>query len=118
MYGGFQPPAVTIGDTQFTVSNGLNRNTVPYAAIRSIEIDSELPAIGMKTNGFAARNTLRGNFRVDKWGTARIYINADVPPFVVVDTGERHIVVNLADPARTRQLYVDLKSHIARNAKR
>jgi hypothetical protein len=118
IYEGFQPPAVTVGDTQFTVSNGLYRNTVSYSTIRSIELDSELPAIGMKTNGFAARNTLRGNFRVDTWGTARLYVNADVPPFVVVDTGERHIAINFADPMRTRGLYADLKSHIARNAKR
>lgn len=117
-YVGFQPPAVTVGETQFTVSNGMYRNTVPYASIRSIEIGSGLPAIGMKTNGFAARNTLRGSFRVNTWGTARLYINADVPPFVVVDTGEQHIVVNFADPGRTRALYADLKSHIARNAKR
>lgn len=118
VYSGLQPPTVTVGATQFTVSNGLYRNTVPYDTIRTVKLESELPRIGMKTNGFAVRNTLRGNFRVDTWGTARLYVNADVPPFVVVEAGDSHIAVNFADPAQTRTLYADIRTHMAHSAQR
>jgi len=116
-YVGFQPPAVAVGDTQFTVSNGLYRNTVPYDTIRSVTIESALPRIGLKTNGFAARNTLRGSFRVDKWGASRLYVNLDAPPFVVVQSGDSHLAVNFSDPAQTRKLYADIRTHMNRSGR-
>ena len=112
MYAGFQPPRVIVGDTQFTVTNGLYRNTVPYDTIRTVTIETELPQIGLKTNGFAARNTLRGSFRVDKWGPSRLYVDLDAPPFVVVQAGDAHLAVNFSDPAQTRKLYADIRTHM------
>ncbi len=114
IYSGFQPPDVQVSDEAISIRNGLYRSVVPYDAIRSVELESGLPRIGLKTNGFAARNLLRGNFRVYEWGPSRLYINADVPPFVVIQTGDTHVVVNFADPERTRRLYADLRTHMAR----
>jgi hypothetical protein len=117
LYEGFQPPAVVVGDTQFTVSNGLYRNSVSYDTIRTVTIERELPRIGLKTNGFAARNTLRGSFRVDKWGPSRLYVNLDAPPFVVVQSGDLHLAVNFSDPAQTQKLYSDIRTRMGRSTR-
>ena len=117
LYTGFRPPAVTIADNAFSVSNGFYRNTVPFDAMKAVTLESELPRIGPKTYGFSARNTLRGSFRLDNWGASRLYVNLDAPPFVVIRTADNHVVVNFTEPERTRRLYVDLRTHMARGAR-
>jgi hypothetical protein len=116
-YFGFQPPAVSLADDALSVSNGLYRNTIRYSTIRSARLDFSIPRIGVKTNGFAAGDTLRGNFNVDRWGNARLYINRNSPPFVVIETDGHVVAVNFKDAVRTRALYEDLTSHLNRSGK-
>jgi hypothetical protein len=112
---GLRPPTAIAGFDSFYVSNGFYRDTIPYASVRSVTLEPALPRIGLKTNGFNAGNTLRGNFRLDGWGESRLYINRDAAPFVVIVTKEsRHVVVNFKEPEQTRELYKSVRSHIAR----
>jgi hypothetical protein len=117
LYTGFQPPAVIVTDSAVSVSSGFYRNTIPFDTIRALTLEPRLPRIGLKTNGFAARNTLRGSFRVDTWGASRLYVNLDAPPFVVIRSGDNHVAVNFSEPARTRQLFSDLAAHVDRTAR-
>ena len=112
VYFGFQPPKTMVGFDAFYVSNGLYRNTIAYDAMQSLTLEETLPNVGVKTNGFAAGKTLRGNFRVDGWGPSRLFVNLDQPPFVVIKTADTHVVVNFADPLQTRRLYSELKPHV------
>ena len=114
IYIGVQPPNVVVGYDSFYVSNGLYRDTIPYSSIQSVKLDADLPRIGMKTNGFAAFGTLRGNFNVDGWGNSRLFVNRNHPPFVVIETERRFFAINFEEPARTRALYDELKSHVGR----
>jgi len=111
-YFGLQPPTVIPGFDSLYVSNGLYRNVIPYASMQTVTLEDQLPRIGLKTNGFAFGQTLRGNFRVETWGTSRLYVNLAAPPFVVVQTADAHLAVNFVEPARTRRLYADLRSHL------
>jgi hypothetical protein len=117
VYAGLQPPTAIVGFDSLYVSNGFYRNTIPFASMRSVTLEDRLPRIGSKTNGSAIGNRLRGNFRVDTWGTSRLYVNLDTPPFVVVETPDNHVVVNFRDEARTRQLYAELRLHVTRSAR-
>lgn len=114
IYFGMQPPVVTLTDNALEVSAGMYSNKVPYSAMNSATLESTIPRVGLKTNGFASLHTLRGSFNVDGWGNSRLYINRDVPPFVVVRSGDRFLAVNFKDPERTRALYSDLTTHINR----
>jgi hypothetical protein len=96
------------------VSGGMYSNTVLYSAIRSATLDDMIPRIRLKTNGFAVANTLRGSFNLEGWGNGRLYINRDVPPFVVIRTGNTFVAVNFKEPQRTRDLYADLTARINR----
>jgi hypothetical protein len=114
VYLGFQPPVVALTSDAFEVSGGMYFNTVLYSVMRSATLDDTIPRIRLKTNGFAAGNTLRGSFNVEGWGNGRLYINRDVPPFVVIRTGNTFVVVNFKEPQRTRDLYADLTARISR----
>jgi len=113
-YFGLQPPTAIVGFDSFYVSNGLYRNTIPYASMRSATLETALPRIGLKMNGFGAGDTLRGSFNVDGWGNGRLYVNRNSPPFVVIRTGDSFVVVNFKDPGRTRALYGELAPHVDR----
>ena len=115
LYVGFQPPATALDDVAFSVSNGLYHNTIPYSSMRSVALEEAIPPIGLKTNGFAAGNTLRGSFNVDRWGNGRLYVNRDRPPFIVIRTEANFLVVNFKEPERTRTLYLDLTTRVSRS---
>jgi len=112
---GMQPPAVRVTADSFTVSNGPYSNTVPFRRIRTATLDGQIPRVRGKTNGFAAGDTLRGSFRVDTWGSARLYVNLNHPPFVVVRTEDGFVAVNFADPQRTRELYAEIRQGLDRS---
>jgi hypothetical protein len=115
LYVGFKPPVTALDDVALSVSNGLYHNTIPYSSMRSVSLEQTLPPIGLKTNGFAAGNTLRGSFNVDRWGNGRLYINRDQPPFIVIRMDANFLVVNFKEPERTRALYTDLTTRVNRS---
>jgi len=98
----------------FSVRNGLYSNTIPFRHITSATLDERIPRVGLKTNGFAAGSTLRGTFRVDSWGSARLYVNLDRPPFVVIRSPDGIVAVNFQDPERTREMYAQLRQSMDR----
>jgi hypothetical protein len=100
-----QPPAVEVSSEAFSAGLGMYGIEIPRASITSVELVDGLPRIQSRTNGFAAGGLLRGNFRLEAWGAGKLFINRSSPPFVVVRTANTFVVVNFADPARTRELY-------------
>jgi hypothetical protein len=115
LYVGFKPPTVVVEADRFSVKNGFYSVTVPYGEMRTVTLETALPGIVLRTNGFAAGQMLRGNFRLDEWGSGKLFINRDVPPFLVVRTAGAFVVVNFKDPALTRALYSDLTTQIDRS---
>jgi hypothetical protein len=116
-YAGLQPPAVTVAADGFSVRNGLSRDTIALRFITSAELDESLPRVERKVSGFAVGETLRGTFRLDTWGNARLYVNVDHPPFVVVRSPAGVLAVNFKDPERTRELYEELRRQLGSRAK-
>jgi hypothetical protein len=114
IYLGMQPPVVTLTDDALEVSAGMYSNKIMYSAMSSATLENTIPRVGLKTNGFAASHTFRGSFNVDGWGNSRLYVNRDMPPFVVIRSGGRFLAVNFKDAERTRALYSDLATHINR----
>jgi hypothetical protein len=115
VYLGLQPPVVSLTENALEVSGGMYSSTVVYSSMRSAALDDAIPPVRLKTNGFAAGNTLRGSFNVDGWGNGRLYINRDTPPFVVIRAGNSFVVVNFKNSERTRTLYTDLRAHLDRS---
>ena len=108
MYVYSQPPSVRLTDETFSTSLGFYGAEMRLADVQGVELADTLPRIQTRTNGYSAGGLLRGNFRLEQWGNGKLFINRNVPPYVVVRTRDTFVVVNFADPTQTRDLYEKL----------
>ncbi len=105
-----QPPSVELTDDTFSAGSGFYGADIPLSNIQSVELVDTLPRIQARTNGYSAGGILRGNFRLEQWGSGKLFINRTALPYVVVRTRDSFVVVNFAEPARTRDLYDTLRA--------
>ena len=115
IYSGLRPPVVSLTPDAFSVRNGLYSNTVPLRRITSLSLDNAIPRVRGRTNGFAAGETMRGSFKVEQWGSARLYLNLNHPPFVVIHTDDGVVAVNFVEARQTREMYAQLRQAIERS---
>lgn len=111
-----QPPAVELTDGTFSAGSGLYGAEIRLSDIQSVQLVDTLPRIQRRTNGYSAGGLLRGNFRLEQWGAGKLFINRGAPPYLVVRTRDSLVVLNFAEPARTRDLY-DTLSDLAQGRK-
>jgi len=112
-YAGSQPPRVTVSSEGFVVRGGFSQAAVQFTTIREVSLQDQIPRVVRKRNGFNAGNTLRGYFTLDVLGDGKIFINRDVPPYVVVKTSDSFVIVNFKNPQQTRALAEELRRHLA-----
>ena len=63
--------------------------------VRSVELIESIPPIEMKTDGFNLGETLKGDFRLEKWGTCKLFIESKSGPFILVTTSSGlKIIIN------------------------
>jgi hypothetical protein len=103
-----RPPVVTVNP------QGLGVETLFYGAsfaapdITAVSLETKLPRVLLKTNGFGGAGTLRGHFRVEGLGDGRLYVEQGFPPYVLVRLRQGFVVVNFREPERTRALYGEM----------
>jgi hypothetical protein len=107
-YVHLQPPALAVTADVFSARSGFYGVEIPLADVTRVTLEDQLPPIERRTNGFAAGDALRGYFRLAGLGRSQLFVNRSRPPFIVIVTGDGPVIVNYADPARTRQLYDQL----------
>ena len=100
-----QPPSVEVTNGVFAVSSGLYGTEIPLSNIQSVELMNTLPPIQSRTNGYSAGGILRGNFRLERWGAGKLFINRRATPYLVIRDANTFVVVNFDDAARTRELH-------------
>ena len=95
--------AVTEDEIEISGSYGV---TVARSSIRSVQLLDSLPEIEVRTNGIGMENIQKGHFRIEGFGSCRLYVDLEYPPFVLLglDTGE-NIIFNTQDPDETESLY-------------
>jgi hypothetical protein len=108
-YVEMRPPRVQVTDGMLAVRSGVYGAKIALSSISSLTLEDRLPRILLRTNGFALGRTLRGHFRLEGIDDGELFIEAGVPPYVVVRSADEYVVVNFAEPERTRELYELLK---------
>ena len=103
-----RPPSVHVGPEGLRVDTLFYGATLPAGDITAVSLERTLPRILVRTNGFAGAGTLRGWFRVERWGDGRLYVEQGMAPYVVVRLREGFVVVNFQVPERTHALYEEL----------
>jgi len=104
-----RPPVVTVASDGITIDNLFYGQTYPVGEIQKIRLEPRLPAIRMRTNGYAAGGTLRGWFLVDRLGQGKLFVEVRHPPFVLIYLKSGFVGVNFADPGATDRLFASLR---------
>ncbi len=103
-----RPAGITVTEEGVEIS-GLYGTTLGWDTITTVELLEDLPTIEMRTNGSAVGPHLRGHFRTTEYGQVRLFVNADVRPFVLVESGGGVVIMNRATPAGTMELFQEIE---------
>jgi hypothetical protein len=111
---GQRPVQIGLTDDALSVAGAGYSAEVPLASMTEVSLLDALPPVGRRTNGYAFGGTLRGHFQIDELGACEVFIERRVPPFIVIRTADRVVIVNRPDPEDTRRLYRELESRRGR----
>ena len=100
-----QPPEVTLTASSIRVASALYSEEYALGEITHLSLETRLPRIRLRTNGYAAGGTLRGHFRLDELGDGQLFVEYGRPPYILLRRGAAYVAVNFADPAETTALY-------------
>ena len=103
-YVQMQAAKINITKNQIEISNlysfQANKNE-----IKKVELLDHIPTIKVRTNGFSAFGVLRGYFSLANLGEGTLFIHQDHPPFILIQTADRYVLVNDEDASQTKALY-------------
>jgi hypothetical protein len=109
LFSGTQETKVKVENAGFTIK-GIYGLTIPYKDIIQIDTVSSFPRISMRTNGFAFGKSLSGNFRFVDKSSAKLFVKAGNPPYILIKSKDRvPIYLNFKEKQKTRDLYKELK---------
>ena len=108
---GRKPMSVTVSDSALNIE-GMYGMRVDFSKVQSCDTIVSLPAIKVKTNGYAFGKILRGNFRLRTGEKVKMFIDKGNPPFIHIKTDDTDIFLNLKDAAITRNLFTDIRRHL------
>lgn len=80
---------------------------MPLEEIETVEWLNNLPAIDIRTNGFAFGYTLVGNFRMHDLGTAKLHIYSS-GPLIKIQTEKKLYFLNFKDSTKTKKYYNEI----------
>lgn len=91
-------PKVEFGEETITFT-GLYGQQIRYDDISDLMIMDTLPAITLRTNGFALGNILKGHFRTNNSETCILLVNTDHSPYLYIGLNDgKKIYFNSKDP--------------------
>jgi hypothetical protein len=103
-----RPVKVAVAPEGFEVKTLFYGATIPAADITAVSLETNLPHVLARTNGFAGAGTLRGHFRVKGLGDGRLYVEEGFAPYVLVRLRQGFVVVNFREPEKTSALYDEM----------
>jgi len=101
-------PSRVIVDPESVQIKGMYSVTIRRDEIHNITLEDSLPQILRRTNGFSAGGVLKGHFELKDLGRARLYVDANKPPFIYINTADGLVIVNQGDRQNTEKLYQTL----------
>lgn len=96
---------VACEDTSFTVNATYWTDlTVEYSEIDTMEYREDLDP-GLRTSGFASARLSLGIFQNDEFGVYTLYAYTGAEEYIVITSGEKTLVIGLADAEETQSVY-------------
>ncbi|MHB8128470.1 MAG: hypothetical protein ACYDEX_05695 [Mobilitalea sp.] len=84
-------------DYQFEIDN-----------IEEVTLTDILPQHGIRTNGTATETYYLGNFNFDEYGSSKVFIYIDNPPYLIIWLNDKTVLFNTKSEEKTKQYYVQL----------
>lgn len=89
---------------------------VNYRNIFQIDLISEMPEIGIRTNGYYFRSVCKGYFIVKDFGDAYLNLNLKYPPYIrIILKNDTCIFINLNVEKDTTELFENLVHRTLKN---
>lgn len=108
---GSMTPTVAMKPDELQVK-GVYGVRVPLKDIESIKLVDKIPAIKEKISGFSNGKVLKGDFKIDEYEEARIYLQSQQGPYILITTkNSSYIIINYKNAARTRNVYQNINTH-------
>ncbi len=110
IYYGSRPITIDMEETRFEIT-GEYGFLINYNDISAIDTIRQMPNIETKTDGFGAGSVCKGYFRLSELGSATLFIDFKVSPFVkLVLKNGRLIYFNLKDRQSTIETFEKIKA--------
>lgn len=108
-----KPVNATIAEDGFRI-RGLYTSTFQWESIQELTLMEELPRVLRRTNGSGVGSQLRGSFDIETYGSVRLMLDRDRPPYIFVRAAEGIVIFNLGDGVKTRTLFETLDAKLSR----
>lgn len=105
-----RPPAVVVDASSLRASGGYYSRTISVKDVRAIGMRSTLPRVLRDGPRRVApwRRTFRGRYTLSGMGDAALFVMADRPPYLLIETTGLPVIINFREPTRTQELYDEL----------
>lgn len=104
MFFSSQDTKVTFSDDGIKI-HGMYGDSYTWDSIESIELIKELPTIERRTNGSAIGSNLKGHFRTTELGSVKLFVDAQKPPFIYLNTDTGIIIFNMKNEDSTKETF-------------
>lgn len=102
-----RPLIVEVGEDALVIK-GMYGTTIRYDAMEAVEWLDTLPNIEMRTNGAAIGPYLKGHFKLEALGSAKLFVNKKYEGYILIRTQDQVILFNM-DLESLRGIYEQLK---------
>jgi len=102
-----RPTKVTLIDGGVQI-HGMYGDTCAWNYIKTVKLLEELPTIEIRTNGSALGPYLKGHFKVKELGSVKLFVNAQKPPFIYLETDKGISIFNVESEDKTREIFGEI----------
>ncbi len=106
---GLVPTKYVLNEDSLTIK-GMYGESISYKDMKKVELVESLPEIKVRTNGYALNDVLKGHFKLEQLGKAKLFIQFGNPPYIIIHTDKGYLIINEPDRAKTSQLYEEISS--------
>lgn len=107
MFFSLQPTKVTFLEEGIQI-HGMYGEVYSWESIEDVELIEELPNIEMRTNGSALNSSLKGHFRTTEFGSVKLFVNTQKPPFIYLKTDNGITIFNMENKDETEGIYEEI----------
>lgn len=104
----FRETKVQLDDKTIQIK-GVYGLTIPFTELEQVDTISALPAVSLRTNGYAFFGTWIGNFKLTDGSRVKMFVKNGHTPYILIKSKDRlPVYINFDDRIKTIKLYNEL----------